>query len=173
VRHLPAAALADAVGGALADACRRGGAAVAASAGDAGVWLARGDERRFWAAGAGALAYVVVPHVAGAAARIVGRGGVLDVGGVQADLRATFDRVLPVAPPPPPPPPVAPVAPPLPATPAAAAPVDAVAASGDAPGGWADKGAPPALVNGGGGAAADGAATHARAAGGGSPAAAV
>eukprot|EP00170_Pyropia_yezoensis_P006468 contig_26403_g6489 len=54
VRQLPAAALADGVADALADALRRGGAAIAASAGDAGVWLATPDERRYWAAGAAA-----------------------------------------------------------------------------------------------------------------------
>ncbi|GAB0495784.1 hypothetical protein MMPV_007089 [Pyropia vietnamensis] len=146
VRQLPAAALADGVADALADALRRGGAAVAASAGDAGVWLATADERRYWAAGAAALTDVITPHVAAAAGRITGRPGLLDVPALRVALRATFDRVLVVR-----------SAPPLaaalmPPTPPRASPK---AASGGPPRGVAPApagGSPPAATaNGGGG----------------------
>lgn len=111
VRQLPAAALADGIADALADALRRGGDALAASAGAAGVWLSSPDERRYWAAGAAALADVVTPHVAAAAGRIVGRPRLLDVPALRAALRATFDRVLVCRPAPPPPSPPAPLRP--------------------------------------------------------------
>lgn len=153
VRQLPAAVLADGVADALADALRRGGAAIAASAGDAGVWLASADERRYWAAGAAALADVITPHVAAAAGRIVGRPGLLDVPSLRAALRAIFDRVLVARPVPPPtaaPPPPSPLPPPPRASPPAAA------------GGSPRGGAPPArgsspatTANGGGGGGGD------------------
>lgn len=152
VRQLPAAALADGVADALADALRRGGAAIAASAGDAGVWLATPDERRYWAAGAAALADVITPHVAAAAVRIVGRPGLLDVPSLRAALRATFDRVLVARPVPPP---VA--APPLPPPPSTLPRASPLGVAGGSPRGGAQpaRGTPPATANGGGGGDGD------------------